>query len=164
MPRGRVWRDDPDSVQGLILGGIAASFERSDATASAILAGSLPGAAESYFLPDWEAALGLPDPCAGTTPTFAQRRDQVRARFIGSGGQSRQRFIDYAATLGFIITITNFAPFRVGHSTVGQPLAGDAWTFVWGVDVVSNPGGLSTDVLKCELDAIKPAETTVILL
>lgn len=163
MPRGRAWSDDPDSVQAKLLGALAAIFERTDGEASALLAGSLPGN-NADLLIDWENSLGLPDPCAGPNPTGEQRADQVRARFIGGGGQSRPRFIAYAAALGFTIEIINYSPFRTGRSTIGNPLASNAWTFVWGVRVLANATGLSTDVLLCELNMIKPAETTIILL
>ncbi len=164
MPRGRVWPDGTGSVQANVLHALGVGIERIDAAASILLDGSLPGSGQSSFLPEWEATLGLPDPCAGANPTFDQRRAQVRTRFIGVGGQSRQRYIDFAAGIGFEISITNYAPFKAGRSTVGNPVASDAWSFVWGVQIVANTGGLSPDVLLCELDTIKPAETTIILL
>lgn len=164
FPRGLVWNADPDSKQGKLRTAIAKTFERVDAAASSLLARSLPGD-NPDLLEEWERTLGLPDPCIGPDPTIEQRQASVRARFAGTaGGQSRARYIAYAAELGFEITITNFQPFRVGRSTVGMPLYSDAWTFVWGVTIVTNTGGLSPDVLLCEFEAIKPAMTTVILL
>ena len=164
MPRGRVWPEGSGSVQADVLQAIGMGLERIDAAASILLDGSLPGSTQSAFLPEWEATLGLPDPCAGANPTFDQRRAQVRTRFIGVGGQSRQRYIDFAAGLGFDIAITNYAPFKAGRSSVGNPVASDAWSFVWGVQILANTGGLSPDLLLCELNAIRPAETTIILL
>jgi len=163
MPRGRAWSQDPSSVQGQLLEALSGSLEDSDTVASALLAGSLPGA-NPDLLGEWESTLGLPDPCAGPNPTMQQRAAQVLARFVGGGGQSRPRFIQYAALLGFTIQIVNYAPFRAGRSTIGNPLASDAWTFVWGIRVLANTSGLSTDVLICELETIKPAETTILLL
>lgn len=163
LPRGRVWPTDADSVQTQLLAALGKTFERSDAAASVLLDGSLPGN-DADLLDAWEASLGLPDPCAGPDPTDQQRGNQIRARFIAGGGQSRERYVEYAATLGFTIVIENFAPFRTGRSTVGNPLASDAWTFVWGVRVLANATDLSLDVLICELETIKPAETTIILL
>lgn len=163
MPRGLAWPTDADTEQSRMLAAIATTFSRSDGRANALLYGSLPGAS-TPLLPEWEATLGLPDPCAGTNPTIAQRLDQVRGRFVGVGGQSRQRFIDFAAALGFTINIKNYAPFRAGLSTVGNPLASDAWSYVWGVTIVQTTGALPVKALMCELEAIKPAETTLILL
>jgi hypothetical protein len=137
---------------------IGRSLERADASATSILAGSLPGSPGCNFIPEWEATLGLPDPCVGDNPTDDQRRDQVRARFIGTGGTSKQRYIEFAATLGFGVTIKNYAPFRVGRSAVGQPIASDEWTFLWAVSIVSNPDSLPASLLLCELNAIRPAK------
>lgn len=162
LPRGRVWPTDPNSVQQQVLLGLGKTFERSDAAGQAILAGSLPGSSLSGFLPEWEAALGLPDPCLGATPTFTQRFAHVLARFIGAGGQSKQHYIDYAAVLGFTITISTYSTAMAGPS--GHGIASDQWPFTWGVTVTANTSGLSNSVLQCELDAIKPAETTVIIL
>ena len=145
MPRGRLWPQEADTVQGAVLAAIGKMFERTDAAATTLLAGTLPGALTD-MLPEWEATLGLPDPCAGDNPTIEQRLDQVRGRFVGAGGQSRQHYIDFAAALGFTISITNGAP------------------FVWNVTIVANAGALSNDVLKCELEAVQPAEGTLVFL
>ena len=162
MPTGRVWPTDQGSQIGAFLSAIGQTFARSDEAASDLLDGSLPGN-NPDLLVEWEEALGLPDPCAGINPTIPQRARQVQARFIAGGGQSRQRFIDYAAALGFTIQIANYAPFRAGRSSCIEPCADAQWTFVWGVQVISNAGGLSPRVLMCELNAIKPAETTILM-
>lgn len=163
LPFGRAWLKDAGSVQAQTSMALSPSFERVDSAASNLLALSLPGE-NADLLEEWESSLGLPDPCAGPNPTTAQRAAQVKARFVGGGGQNRARFIDYAATLGFEIEIVNYSPFRAGRSTCGNPCASNAWTFVWGIRVLANTSGLSSDVLLCELEAIKPAETTVVLL
>lgn len=163
MPRGLAWNAEPGSVQAQLLRALVAVLEQNDAAASGILAGSLPGLS-TPLLPEWEATLGLPDPCAGDAPTIAQRLDQVRGRFVNAGGQSRERYIEYAAALGFTITITNYAPFRAGRSTAGNPCSSDAWTFLWGVTVVATTGTLPVEVLHCELEAVKPAETTILII
>jgi uncharacterized protein YmfQ (DUF2313 family) len=161
LPRGRVWSDDPDSVQMRVLSGLALSFQRSDEAANDLLVNSRPGS-NVDLLEEWEASLGLPDPCGGPDQTVQQRQAQVLARFIGGGGQNRQRFIDFAATLGFAITIVNYAPFRCGASGAGDPVGGEAWNDVWGVTILSNAYGIANDVLLCELNTIKPAETMII--
>lgn len=163
LPRGRAWPEDADSAQRRVLRGLAASFERLDADAAGLLDTSLPGSV-SPMLPEWEATLGLPDPCLAGTPSFAERAAQVASRFARQGGLSRQRYIDFAAAIGFDIAITTYSPFRVGRTPVGNGVASDAWYFVWGVTVTANRLGFPVDVLMCELERIKPAETQVILL
>lgn len=139
------WPQEVDTVQGEVLAAIGKMFERTDGAATTLLAGTVPGAL-TEMLPEWEATLNLPDPCAGATPTIPQRLDQVRGRFVGAGGQSRQHFIDFAAALGFEIAITNGV------------------AFTWEVTIVSNSGALPDDVLQCELEAIQPAEGTLVFL
>jgi uncharacterized protein YmfQ (DUF2313 family) len=160
LPRGRAWSGDPQSTQYATLTGLAGVMEQVDGDAVDLIADGFPATAVN-LLPEWEQSLGLPDPCAGPSPTVSQRQAQVAARFAGGGGQSRQRFIDYAATLGFEISITVYAPFCSGRNTCGQPVYGQAWAFAWSVQVLSNTSGLPNSVLECELNAIKPAETTL---
>ncbi|WP_197057816.1 hypothetical protein [Sphingomonas sp. Ant H11] len=57
-----------------------------------------------------------------------------------------------------------FSPFRVGHSSINEPINDERWTFIWGVTIVSNFGGAPIDVLLCELAAGRPAGTDIILL
>src|SRR5260363_17238 len=63
------------------------------------------------LLPEWEATLGLPDPCTGPLSTVQARRAQAVARFANTGGQSAAHFIRMAAQLGYAISITCYAPF-----------------------------------------------------
>jgi uncharacterized protein YmfQ (DUF2313 family) len=162
LPRGPIWSADPNSVQGKVMGAIARCLQRCDEAACALLVDAFPATTEQ-LLPEWEASLGLPDPIVGPGATDDQRRGQILARLVGAGGQSRQRYIAFAALLGFEISIGNYATFRVGVSTVETPIYDSSWTNVWSVHVISNTGGLDVAVLKAELDAIKPAETTIII-
>lgn len=162
LPRGRVWPDDPDSVQYRVMGAIGAALARVDASATAILSGAIPGAPTAR-LPEWEATLGLPDADLDD-PTIANRLGQVRARFVSAGGQSRQRYIDFAKALGFTIQIRTFKPGQSHLPPLGiDPYSSD-WLFVWGVRVLANSSSLTPAILLRELDAIKPAESIVTLL
>jgi uncharacterized protein YmfQ (DUF2313 family) len=163
LPRGRIWTTDADSAQAKLFRGLCRGIARIDGVAGGLLAASVPGQV-GPMLPEWEASLGLPDPCIGPDPDFSQRARQVRTRFTDTGGLSAARYIGFAASLGFEITITTYAPFRAGLSRAGDALADDAAYFLWGVTIVSATGEFSSDVLLCELERIKPAETSVFLL
>ena len=162
MPRGAVWPDDAQSVQGELLAALALTWWRIDADAQHLLADAFPGTTVA-LLEEWEASVGLPD-AAIIAANDDQRRAQVVARLAGAGGQSRERFITFAATLGFTITITNYAPLRVGHFHAGDAAYGQIWADAWGVHITANTGGMSPDALKAELEAIKPAETIILLI
>ena len=162
LPVGRAWPDDPASVQSQILLALAQTPARIDAAACELLAGSLPG---SYpdLIPEWEETLGLPDPTLGANPTLAQRGASVLAHFIGGGGQSVPYFVAFAAALGFQISINEFVSFRPDISTVETPIYSDAWSFAWGVSVISNSSGLRPSVLIAQFEQMAPANTTVFL-
>ena len=159
MPRAAAWANDPQSVQGRTLAALALSLWRSDAASMQLLVDAFP-ATTTALLVEWEASLGL---VAADGATAEQRRARVVARLVGAGGQSRARFIAFAATLGFTIAIDNFAPLRAGRFRAGDPARSRLWIDAWRVRVLANPGGLPVATLKAELDAIRPAETTILL-
>lgn len=173
LPRGRVWPKEPDAIQTQTLNGLAPTFSRISQAANDLLVDAFP---ETTFelLPEWEETLGLPDPCAGVSPTIQARRAQVLARFIGNGGQSAPYFILYAKNLGFAVTITSYTPFRMGQQRMGDQLGGPDWAFTWAINsalntLVSFRMGQSAmgepleswgnTVLECELSSIAPAHT-----
>ncbi|NDV77092.1 YmfQ family protein [Burkholderia cenocepacia] len=177
LPRGQVWPRDPDAVQTKALSGLAPSYERNTSRANYLLADAFPGTALE-LLPEWEASLGLPDPCAGSAPTLQQRRAQVVARLANSGGQSIQFYIDFAKSLGFDVTVTQFTPFRVGQNSAGDAVNSEAWAHAWrvnapavtvsyfraGQSAAGEPLAVwGNSVLACEMRSIKPAHTQVIV-
>lgn len=175
LPRGRVWQTDPASVQAQLEAGLVASTQRVNVADAALLVDAFPSTTV-YLLPEWESALGLPDPCAGPAPTVAARQQQVVARFTNGGGQSAAYFIALAKALGFTITTTMFAPFRAGQSHAGDPLGGPWSFFTWQVNAPLNTvsyfraghsrageplASWGNTVLECELNALDPAHTVV---
>jgi len=175
LPRGRAWPREAAAILTKVLGALAPTYTRQGARAVVLLADAFP-VAPVELLPEWEATLGLPDPCAGPSPTIQQRQQQVAARFIAGGGQSVEFFVNFAATLGYPITITQFAPSRFGQP-FGQPLGGEAWAHAWqvnaptftverfafGRDGFGEPFVMwSNVVLQCEIQRLSPAHTTVL--
>lgn len=176
MPVGPVWPRDPDAVQTRALSGLMPTYERQAARANNLLVDSFP-ATTTELLPEWEETLGLPDPCAGPQPTIQQRRAQVVARFTAGGGQSPAFFVQYALTLGYSVTIQQFAPSTFGRP-FGLPMGGAAWAHTWqvtipgslvdhrfefGADAFGEPFAVfGFTVLQCELNRLKPAQTILL--
>lgn len=173
MPRGLVWPRDPTAVMAQVINGLAPTWVRHTQANNDLLVDAFPATAVE-LLPEWEATLGLPDPCAGPSPTLQGRQQQVVARLTNSGGQSVPYFIAYAKTLGYAVTVTEFAPFRAGQSSAGAPCGIVDWAFTWQINAPAETityfcAGLSSageplaawgnTVLQCELTAIKPAHT-----
>lgn len=175
MPRGFVWPRGTDATQTKALSGLVPVYVRTNARANKLLVEALPSTTFE-LLPEWEATLGLPDPCAGVSPTIQGRRAQVVARFSNIGGQSTSHMIAFAKSLGYTITITQFTPARAGMLRAGQPLCGTSWAHAWrvnaalntinpfraGYSVAGEPLSSSGNaVLECELKNYAPAHTTV---
>lgn len=173
MPMGRIWPREPDAVQTQVLATWVPAYARLYARDNHLLVDSFPATAVE-LLPEWEATLGLPDPCAGPAPTIVQRQAQVVARLTARGGQSVPYFTAYAAQLGFPVTITEFVPARYGRPNYGKPRYGRDWAHVWRVTapaVAVTPArygahragepyaSWGSKVLECELGEIKPAHT-----
>jgi uncharacterized protein YmfQ (DUF2313 family) len=174
-PVGLAWPTESDAVQPQVGAVAAATFARLDGRASDLLVDAFPSSTVE-LLPDWESSLGLPDPCSGPDALISERQAHVVARLTAGGGLSAAFFVGYAATLGYTITITQFAPSRFGR-TFGMPFGGPAWAYAWQVNA---PGNIVTPltfggafgspfstygnaVLQCELLRLKPAHTTLIL-
>lgn len=177
LPRGKAWPRDPDAVQTEVADALSPTYARQSAASNGLLLDSPPFQLDQ-MLPEWEATLGLPDPCAGEAQSHAQRVSQVLAKLSGPGGQSVAYFIQLAALLGYAnCTITTYAPFRCGRSDCGDPLGGVGWFFVWLLNAPDLPVtyfqcGQSTcgdplyalggDELRCTINRYAPAHTVVL--
>ncbi len=154
----------------------APTYQRNSDRAANLITDAFPSTT-TELLDEWEETLGLPDPCAGESPTIEQRRAQVVARLADSGGASVPYFIAFAATLGYDITITEYAPARAGVMRAGDPVCGEDWAYVWlirapGYTPIPFRAGQScagealmvwgNTVLQCEITARNPAHTVVL--
>ncbi|WP_429497008.1 YmfQ family protein [Robbsia andropogonis] len=173
MPRGLAWPRDPAAVMARVIAGLAPTFARHTQANNNLLVDAFPSTAVQ-LLPEWETTLGLPDPCAGEAPTLQGRQLQVVARLTNSGGQSIPYFIAYAKALGYEVTATEFAPFRVNQSSVGDAVFSADWAYTWTINAPLESYSLfrvnqssvgealaswGNSVLECELSTIAPAHT-----
>lgn len=176
LPRGRAWLSDGSSTRERLLRGLAATWTRVNQADANLLIDAFPATAQ-FLLPEWEASLGLPDPCAGLAPTIALRQAQVVQRLTDAGGQSRAHYIDVAAQLGFTISITQFAPFRAGQSHAGDSLGGPWSFYTWqvnaplqstsyfraGMGAAGEPlQSWGNDLLECAISELAPAHTSLL--
>ncbi len=168
LPPGKLWTTlAEDAVFLALLESIAAEFARVNDRAAVLCEELDPRTANELF-DEWETFAGLPDPCIGELPTLSQRRAAVVARLTATGGQSRQYFIDLAASLGFTATISEYD--GVNPALIDQfywqmdlPLNGDIVEFDVGSTVnepLRNWG--TNELLECVIQRLKPAHTTVI--
>ena len=176
LPEGEVWPRDPSSTLMKVLGSLAVEFERLDARAAQLLAEADP-TTTSELLADWEALVGLPDPCVSAPQTVAERRLALQGRLTSVGGQSKAFFIQLAARLGYIVTIDEFAS-AAAATAAGITFTGSEWAHIWRVNVPVSVGvrhfqvGGSTvgeplrswgnQVIECQFNRFKPAHTRVL--
>ncbi|PXX49363.1 YmfQ family protein [Aquitalea magnusonii] len=137
LPRGKAWPREPGATMTQGIFGLAPTYERQHARANNLLIDAFPASAYE-LLPEWEAAVGLPDPVLGLAPAVQGRRQQVVARLTAIGGQSAAYYRQLAGALGYSITVTNYAPFRCGQSAAGQPAGSQDWCHVWSVNAALN--------------------------
>lgn len=174
LPPGLAIRRETDTDVYKLLTALAEELARVDGRGDDLLRESDPRTTLE-MLTDWETQVGLPDPCLdGVEQTVQERRNAVVARLTGRGGQSRQFFIDLAASLGYTVTITEFRPFRAGISTAGDALTNGDWIFAWRVNAPETTitpfrAGQSTageplrawgnERLECAIERVSPAHT-----
>lgn len=175
LPSGPAW--DPELVPEIekILSGVSLELARIDARAFDLIS-ELDPAGVSELVPEWEAVMGLPDPCLGDTPAFEDRRLAVRQRLTAVGGQSRAYFIEIAIKQGYpaASVVERRAP-RFGRSHFGSAHFGTwaaqfMWTLesgprrrlgrrfgasFWGERFGVNPSG----ALECVIRRSSPAHT-----
>jgi uncharacterized protein YmfQ (DUF2313 family) len=176
LPTGPAWSCEPGSIRGSLLMALARELHRVD-TRAAQLWSEVDPAATAELLPDWERVVGLPDPCVTVAQTVAERRQALEARLTSSGGQSRAFFIQLAARLGYVVTITEF-PSAAAATAAGVPFVGDEWAFIWRMNVPQSVGvrpflagagaageplrAWGNQALECQVLRLKPAHTRVL--
>ncbi len=175
-PRGLAWTRQVGSVfQGFwrAIADALAAFHAREAQLTELEAFP-PTSVE--LLPDWERVLGLPDPCLGVNPVIAARQAAVAAKLAATGGQSVPYFIALAATLGATISVTEYAPYRIGVDTCWSPMRCPAWAYVWLVTLegqaafdfeIGSSGcwepfwTIANGPVQCEIQRLAPAHTQV---
>lgn len=163
-PRGRAWNRTEGSTLTEFLQGTADEFARVDAR-SVVLQSERDTrtATVAELLGDIETELGLPDDWASLGATEALRQTDANNKLTLYGRLQPQFFIDFAATLGWTITIDEFTPFWMGVGVMGDPVGDQQNLFYWQVntDVASTADEDDLDLLFIFLNKYKPAHTIV---
>lgn len=157
-----------------LFGALALELSRLEGRAFNLFKESIPGLSEE-MLEDWETMLDLPEYGISTGDLTVEQRKQIaQAKFYSDYnlGLSKQFYIDYAATLGFTITIDDTGdlskPFLVActgadlydiGSRVGDRLNDSAQ--VANVVITITAGPDDDSVLKKIFEIIKPAHVII---
>lgn len=177
LPRGIIWRGGPRL--NALLGACAEELARLEGAAHRLIREVTPQTAVEA-LEDWEAELGLPDPCLGAAGTIQQRREAVLRKLQRGGGQNEAYYLDLARALGYPgARVDGVREFRAGVSRAGHRVWAEAWHHVFFVtvplhgDVREFRAGSSRagdrlrlwgdEALECVMRREKPAHTNVIV-
>lgn len=119
MPEGIAWDFTGD------LGDLIKAHAEEDARIDAYLAWRVNdiipiNAIDS--LPDWEAALGLPDPCIGSGGSIEERRAMSLDKLSVFQGGTRASLIIRAWRLGFVLDLEPAHAFTCGDAEFGTAL------------------------------------------
>ena len=107
LPSGAAWPRRDGSVQTAVLAALSQEFARVDARAAQARI-EIDYDTTDECLSDWERDFGLPDDCTDPTIplTIAQRRGQVKARDVSTGGDGDRYWVDLLAAAGFTATVS----------------------------------------------------------
>lgn len=176
MPWGAIWPRDTGAFQARVLAGIADDMARVHARAADLSERESNPELTTELLADWERAYGLPDTCTAPLSTVQQRRLALLFRIAERGGQSPGYYVSVALRMGYVITIEEPKPVRIGDP-IGGPMYGEEWAYAWivhaspthvffariGESQVGDPlRAWSNAELECRLRQIAPAHTVLI--
>lgn len=175
LPLGDAWTREEEATLTQFLYALAEEFARIDGRVEDLVVNENDPRTTIEMLSDWERAFGLPDACTEAADTVAERHNVLHEKVTRIGDQSRQYFIDVAARVGYIITITEFDTFNAGDHA-GDTVNGQNWRFAWRVNapeetITEFKAGLSVagdplrdwgnEILECVITKLKPAHTLV---
>jgi uncharacterized protein YmfQ (DUF2313 family) len=175
LPRGLMWPRDLLSNLGKIVSVIAQERQTRHQRKLILLEiESVPTSAVE-LLPEWEKALGLPDPCLAAPTTLAARWAAIADVFFADHPPTPANMVTWAARAGWNISIREQRDFVAGVSMAGDAV-GES-DFVWVVTVLDQVrtyfrAGQSTagdplwnfpdlSTLECVLRRASPAHTQV---
>ncbi len=176
LPRGGAWVKDVGTTLYEFFSSLAEESHRVDVRMEDLLR-ERHTLTTAELLTDHELDLGIPDECVDLATSLTERRIYANAKLTYIGGQSKGYFIELADSLGYTVTITEFAPFITGVAGAGDPVHDEEAIFNWLVTInVADPtviyftagsseaGDLlvyffGLDILICVFEKYKPAHT-----
>jgi len=176
-----VWEDEsssPDIIQDVIdalgstgnilrrlLSCFASELVRVQTDAFKLLNETDPGVATD-LLEDWERVLGLPEKCFEDLSLTVEERQVIAHTKLFELGQttSKSFYVEYAASLGFTITINEIpvdtAPRIMGVARMGvERMGGRGGYSILEITIVD--GTSDNEILKCALNKAKQAHVII---
>lgn len=176
MPNGRVFggKNRGDAILRKLLNGLSLEFYRIDEQME-LMAEDYDINVSIQFLPQWEAAVGIPDSCLDGTGTLEERRKAVLAKLAGMNLTEDQDFIDLAAIFGVTVTITQGSTVGIFPMTFPFILFGTAKEAKFSMIVTFDTpletfpytfpfifGDATRGLIECIFNKLKPANVQII--
>lgn len=121
LPTGPAWPREPETVLQRAVAGLSAIWGSVvEQLAELLLVRESDPRTTVILLSDWERAWGLPDKCLAELQTVADRQIALVHKMTMIGAQSREFFVGVAKSIGYDITIREWAPFMCGMSMCGD--------------------------------------------
>jgi uncharacterized protein YmfQ (DUF2313 family) len=178
---GIEWQDDYTSAQEIqdviessiddgnllkrLLSCLASEYALVEASAWGVINSTDPGVAVDV-LEDWERNLGLPESCLVEFSLSLTERQRIASAKLFDSGKTLtlQWYIDYAASLGFVVTVQEIpfetAPRIMGVAIMGlEVMGGYGGNSIIEITIVS--GSSDNDILKCAITKLKPAHVII---
>lgn len=132
FPMGLAWPRSVVTRFHKLFQGMAEEFVRYDQRVGTDVLNEGDPSETLELLTDWERFVRLPDDLQTSLgETVDQRRRDILRKLTFRGGQSRQFFIDLAATFGYSVKIDETFPFRMGRGRMGDRLYDVDWIHHW---------------------------------
>jgi uncharacterized protein YmfQ (DUF2313 family) len=120
LPTGQAWPRAFGSVLMQTLRGLCKIWGGFENRASWLLESESDPRITVELLLDWERNWGLPDKCYTAPLSISERQFALVQRMTIEGAQSREFFIEVAASIGYQITISEFRPFFIAMDGCGD--------------------------------------------
>jgi len=120
LPLGQAWPRQDESALMKVVRGLTRIWGDFEVRASWLLETESDPRKTIELLPDWERNWGLPDPCYDAPQSIAERQHALVQRMTIEGAQSREFFIEVAASIGYTISIHEYRVWVVGLDRCGD--------------------------------------------
>ena len=150
----------------LLLSCFGSELARIESDAWDVLNSTDPGVTTDSVLADWERNLGTLNDLSGTNPTVEERQIAAHSKLFGEFiTTTEQAYIDYAATLGYTITIDQvpegYQPRIMGVARMGYERMGGLGGYsIMQITVTAGDGTM--EFFEDKMNKFKPAHAYIV--
>jgi uncharacterized protein YmfQ (DUF2313 family) len=163
LPKGAFWTRAETSILTQLLDGLAEVFSRIEQRSEDLIPEAFSDTV-TELLEEWEEDFSIPDPGFELASSTTGRRQVIAVKKLAVGAQNKDYFIEIASTLGWTVTITQFAKSLTGLFTVGDSIiTDDRAPFYWMVNIhVDDPNNARIYQLLFDITTRAPGHTSVL--